>query len=80
MALLASDHAWLWDRNFEGGGPQQELLRRLAHWLMSEPELEEEALLAEQLEEGILITRRSLNAVVDPVEVVAPSGISQKLS
>ena len=79
VALLASDHAWLWDRNFEGGGPQQELLRRLAHWLMSEPELEEEALLAEQLEEGVLITRRSLNALVDPVEVVAPSGISEKL-
>jgi hypothetical protein len=79
VALLASDHAWLWDRNFEGGGPQQELLRRLAHWLMSEPELEEEALLAEQLEEGVLITRRSLNGVVDPVEVVAPSGISQTL-
>lgn len=79
VALLASDHAWLWDRNFEGGGPQQELLRRLAHWLMSEPELEEEALRAEQMEEGVLITRRSLNAVVDPVEVVAPSGISQKL-
>ena len=79
VALLASDHAWLWDRNFEGGGPQQELLRRLAHWLMSEPELEEEALRAEQMEEGVLITRRSLNAVVDPVEVVAPSGISQKI-
>ena len=46
---------------------------------MSEPELEEEALRAEQMEEGVLITRRSLNAVVDPVEVVAPSGISQKL-
>ncbi len=46
MALLASDHAWLWDRGFEGGGPQLELLRRLAHWLMKEPELEEEALTA----------------------------------
>ena len=46
-ALLASDHAWLWDRGFEGGGPQLELLRRLAHWLMQEPELEEEALWAE---------------------------------
>ena len=46
-ALLATDHAWLWDRGFEGGGPQLELLRRLAHWLMQEPELEEEALWAE---------------------------------
>ncbi len=42
VALLASDQAWLWGRGFEGGGPQLELLRRLAHWLMKEPELEEE--------------------------------------
>ncbi len=43
MALLLSDHGWLWARGFEGGGPQTELLRRLAHWLMKEPDLEEEA-------------------------------------
>ena len=47
VALLASDHAWLWNRGYEGGGPQLELLRRLAHWMMKEPELEEEALWAE---------------------------------
>ena len=45
VAMLGSDHAWLWSRGFEGGGPQLELLRRLAHWLMQEPELEEEVLL-----------------------------------
>ncbi len=56
----------------EGRGLQQEFLCRLAHWLMSEPELEEEALCAEQLEEEVLITRGSLNAVVDSVEIVAP--------
>ena len=47
IALLASDQAWLWDRGYEGGGPQLELLRRLAHWMMKEPELEEEAIWAE---------------------------------
>ena len=47
VALLLSDHAWLWARGFEGGGPQAELLRRLAHWLMKEPGLEEERLSAE---------------------------------
>jgi hypothetical protein len=46
VALLASDHAWLWDRGYEGGGPQLEMLRRLAHWMMGEPDLEEEALRA----------------------------------
>ena len=44
IAVLGSDQAWLWSRGFEGGGPQLELLRRLAHWLMKEPELEEEVL------------------------------------
>src|SRR5690606_9624395 len=44
VAQLLSDHAWLWTRGFEGGGPQAELLRRVAHWLMKEPDLEEEDL------------------------------------
>ena len=44
--MLMSDHAWLWSRGFEGGGPQLELLRRLAHWMMKEPELEEERIAA----------------------------------
>jgi hypothetical protein len=44
IAMLTSDQAWLWSRGYEGGGPQLELLRRLAHWMMGEPELEEEAL------------------------------------
>ena len=46
VALLLSDHAWLWARGYEGGGPHVDLLRRLAHWLMKEPDLEEEALRA----------------------------------
>ena len=37
VALLLSDHAWLWARGFDGGGPYTDLLRRLAHWLMKEP-------------------------------------------
>ena len=63
VALLASDQAWLWARGFEGGGPQLELLRRIAHWSMQEPELEEEALLADVAGGLTLrITRRSLAA------------------
>ncbi|MBO6930716.1 MAG: hypothetical protein JJ856_14170, partial [Roseibium sp.] len=34
VAMLLSDHVWLWARGFEGGGPHVPLLRRLAHWLM----------------------------------------------
>ncbi|MHA3914151.1 hypothetical protein [Halovulum sp. GXIMD14793] len=74
IAMLASDHAWLWSRGFEGGGPQQELLRRLAHWLMQEPELEEEVLVAEPSGSEVVITRRTLGDSVGDVEIRTPSG------
>ena len=74
IALLASDHAWLWSRGFEGGGPQLELLRRLAHWMMKEPELEEEALLASAVGQDMVITRRTLGEGPREVEVTAPDG------
>ncbi|MGX9352759.1 hypothetical protein ACS3QZ_16300 [Shimia sp. W99] len=74
VALLASDHAWLWARGYEGGGPQLELLRRLAHWMMGEPELEEEALWAEATGQSMRIIRRSLEDSVGPVTVTTPSG------
>jgi hypothetical protein len=74
VALMASDHAWLWNRGFEGGGPQLELLRRLAHWMMKEPELEEEALTATATGQTIDITRRTLTPGTRNVTVTAPDG------
>ncbi len=74
VAQLLSDHPWLWARGVEEGGPQGLLLRRLVHWLMQEPELEEEMLLAAPQGEQILIERRSLNDVAGAVEIIAPSG------
>lgn len=74
VAQLLSDHAWLWTRGFEGGGPQAELLRRLAHWLMREPELDEEVLSAEVIGEDMRITRRSMSDEAAPVYVTDPSG------
>ncbi len=74
IALLASDQAWLWARGFEGGGPQLELLRRLAHWMMKEPALEEEVLTASAVGQDMRILRRTLEETVDPVEVTSPSG------
>src|SRR6185295_9900102 len=68
VAQLLSDQAWLWTRGFEGGGPQAELLRRVAHWLMKEPDLEEESLRATGLGNRVEITRRSL-AEQPPTEV-----------
>lgn len=76
VALLASDHAWLWSRGYEGGGPQLELLRRLAHWMMKEPELEEEALWAEANGQTMRIIRRTLDETVGAVTVTPPVGDS----
>ncbi|MEL6594521.1 MAG: hypothetical protein AAFQ47_01180 [Pseudomonadota bacterium] len=74
VALMASDHAWLWNRGYEGGGPQLELLRRLAHWMMKEPQLEEEALWAEPDGQSMTIVRRTLQETVGDVTVTLPDG------
>ncbi|MCB4457111.1 hypothetical protein [Leisingera sp. McT4-56] len=79
VALLASDHAWLWSRGYEGGGPQLELLRRLAHWMMKEPELEEEALWAEASGQRMRILRRTLAEQAGPVTVTNPDGSTAEL-
>ncbi|WP_299916104.1 hypothetical protein [uncultured Roseobacter sp.] len=80
VALLASDHAWLWNRGYEGGGPQLELLRRLAHWMMKEPELEEESLTAEATGQTMRIKRRTLEDTVPPLTITDPSGNETELS
>jgi hypothetical protein len=74
VAQLLSDQSWLWARGFEGGGPQAELLRRLAHWLMKEPELEEESLSAEARGGELHITRRTMADSPPPVLVTTPTG------
>ncbi len=74
VALLASDHAWLWARGYDGGGPQLELLRRLAHWMMGEPELEEEALWAEANGQDMRIIRRTLKEDAGEVSITTPTG------
>ena len=74
VAQIMSDHIWLWARDFEGGGPQAELLRRLAHWLMKEPELEEDGLDAAVEGGRLVITRRGLSPSTAPATVTSPSG------
>lgn len=80
VSLIASDHSWLWDRGFEGGGPQLELLRRLAHWMMKEPELEEETLWVEPTGQTMRIIRRTLDTETDDVTVTHPDGSETVLS
>ena len=74
-ALLLSDQIWLWSRGHQGGGPQAELLRRIAHWLMQEPELEENALTAKVAAGRLTIERRSTDpAPPGEAKVVDPDG------
>ncbi|MBR9892923.1 hypothetical protein GYB14_14590 [bacterium] len=80
VALLGSDQAWLWSRGYEGGGPQLDLLRRLAHWMMKEPELEEEALWAEATGQTMRIIRRSLGEDVGAVTVTRPDGETEEVT
>lgn len=75
VAVLASDQSWLWGKGFEGGGPQLELLRRLAHWMLKQPELEEEALGATAVGQSLTVTRRTiLDAAPPDVTVTLPDG------
>ena len=80
VAELMSDQIWLWARGYEGGGPQAELLRRLAHWLMKEPELEAENLSASVADGEIITTRRTMAQTVKPVTLTMPSGKTQNLT
>ena len=74
VAMLATDTAWLWSRGYEGGGPLAEMLRRVAHWLMKEPQLEEDALTAAATGATVEIIRRSLGEAPESADIVAPSG------
>ena len=80
VAMLLSDHAWLWARGFEGGGPHGPLLRRLVHWLMQEPELEEEALTARTAGHDLVVQRQTLAEDVPGVTVTGPDGEPQALT
>src|SRR6056297_3845396 len=80
VSLIASDHAWLWSRGFENGGPQLDLLRRLAHWMMKEPELEEEALWAEPTGQTMRIIRRTLEDSIGAVTIIRPDGTEEEIT
>ncbi len=80
VALLLSDHIWLWARGYEGGGPHLDLLRRMSHWLMKEPELDEEALRLQVRGKELVVQRQTMADSVAPVTVTAPSGATRQLT
>ncbi|MFA6266215.1 MAG: hypothetical protein WC670_10955 [Pseudolabrys sp.] len=79
VALMLSDHIWLWARGYEGGGPHLDLLRRLSHWLMKQPELDEEALRLIVSGRDMTVQRQTMADAVADVTVTSPSGKSQTL-
>jgi hypothetical protein len=80
VALLLSDHIWLWARGYEGGGPHLDLLRRLSHWLMKQPELEEEALRLTVRGRDLVVQRQTMADSVNPVTLTSPTGKSSTLT
>ena len=80
VGLLLSDQMWLWARGYDGGGPYLELLRRLAHWLMKEPDLEEEALRASAKGRTVTIERQSVSGAEREAHLVGPNGQTTKLA
>ncbi len=80
IALLLSDQIWLWARGYEGGGPHIDLLRRLSHWLMKQPDLEEEALRMFVRGRELIVQRQTMGESVSPVTLTAPSGEKRTLT
>jgi hypothetical protein len=80
VALLLSDHIWLWARGYEGGGPHLDLLRRLSHWLMKQPELEEEALRLIVKGHDITVQRQTMADSINEVTLTSPTGAARTLT
>ncbi len=80
VGLLLSDHIWLWARGYEGGGPHLDLMRRLSHWLMKQPDLEEEALRLIVRGRDLLIERQTMSDTVSEVTLTLPSGVTRTIT
>ncbi|HLG82318.1 MAG TPA: hypothetical protein VKY22_14975 [Bradyrhizobium sp.] len=80
VALLLTDHIWLWARGYEGGGPHLDLLRRMSHWLMKQPDLDEEALRLSIKGHDLEVVRQTMADSVAPVTVTSPSGATRELT
>src|SRR5262245_2588628 len=79
VALLLSDHIWLWARGYEGGGPHLDLLRRLSHWSMKQPDLEEEALRILVRGRDLTVQRQTMADSAEDVTVTTPTGRTRTL-
>lgn len=74
VAQITSDHLWLWARGYDGGGPHQQLMRRIVHWLMKEPELEERALAVRETSYGFELTMMEHDQAERNLRITRPDG------
>ncbi|MEO0883579.1 MAG: hypothetical protein AAFY34_12760 [Pseudomonadota bacterium] len=76
VGQLLSDQIWLWARGHDGGGPFSELIRRLVHWMMKEPELEERQLALTTNGNTARATLRTLSNSAPALTLETPEGDS----
>ncbi len=74
VGMLMSDQIWLWARGYDGGGPFAEMIRRVVHWLMKEPELEERRLKLTAEGDTAHVELRSLMDTAPPLQIETPEG------
>lgn len=74
VGQLLSDQIWLWARGYEGGGPFSELMRRMVHWLMKEPELDERQLSLTAQGDTVRAELRTLADSTGPLFIETPDG------
>ncbi|MBK8198245.1 MAG: hypothetical protein IPK75_07735 [Acidobacteria bacterium] len=74
VGMLMSDQIWLWASGYDGGGPFAELIRRMVHWMMKEPELEERRLSIQADSGKATVELRTLLDTAPPLEIETPEG------
>ena len=74
VGMLMTDQIWLWARGHDGGGPFAELIRRIVHWMMKEPELEERKLSLVAEGDTARVELRTLLDTAPPLLVETPEG------
>jgi hypothetical protein len=74
VGMLMSDQIWLWASGHDGGGPFAELIRRMVHWMMKEPELEERRLSIQAEGGKATVELRTLLDSAPPLEIETPEG------
>lgn len=79
VGMLMSDHVWLWERGIEGGGPYADLLMRIPHWLLQDPDLEEEALRLNAQGGNLIVEQQTMAGKASPVTITMPSGKSEDI-